>query len=55
MIALAMVGWRWYVRVIRAEILTLRDQDFVQAAKIMGVSEAKIILRHILPNAIYPV
>jgi len=29
MIALAMVGWRWYVRVIRAEILTLRDQDFV--------------------------
>ena len=55
MIALALVGWRWYVRVIRAEILTLRDQDFVQAAKIMGVSEAKIILRHILPNAIYPV
>jgi peptide/nickel transport system permease protein len=55
MIALALVGWRWYVRVIRAEILTLRDQDFVQAAKIMGVSEVKIILRHILPNAIYPV
>ena len=54
MIALALVGWRWYVRVIRSEILTLRDQDFVQAAKIMGVSDAKIILRHILPNAIYP-
>jgi peptide/nickel transport system permease protein len=46
MIALALVGWRWYVRVIRSEILTLRDQDFVQAAK---------ILRHIIPNAIYPV
>lgn len=55
MIALAMLGWRWYVRVIRSEILTLRDQDFVQAAKIMGVSHFKIILRHILPNAIYPV
>ena len=54
MIALALVGWRWYVRVIRSEILTLRDQDFVQAAKIMGVSDLKIILRHILPNAIYP-
>ena len=54
MIALALVGWRWYVRVIRSEILTLRDQDFVQAAKIMGVSDIKIILRHILPNAIYP-
>ena len=55
MIALAMVQWRWYVRVIRSEILTLRDQDFVQAAKIMGVSDGKIILRHILPNAIYSV
>ncbi len=54
MIALALVGWRWYVRVIRSEILTLREQDFVQAAKIMGVSDLKIILRHILPNAIYP-
>jgi peptide/nickel transport system permease protein len=55
MIALALLGWRWYVRVIRSEILTLRDQDFVQAAKIMGVSHLKVILRHILPNAIYPV
>jgi peptide/nickel transport system permease protein len=55
MIALALVGWRWYVRVIRSEILTLRDQDFIQAAKIMGVSDFKIILRHIIPNAIYPV
>jgi len=55
MIALAMVQWRWYVRVIRSEILTLREQDYVHAAKLMGVSEAKIILRHIVPNAIYPV
>ncbi len=55
MIALALLGWRWYVRVMRSEILTLRDQDFVQAAKIMGVSHLKVILRHILPNAIYPV
>jgi peptide/nickel transport system permease protein len=55
MIALALVQWRWYVRVIRSEILKLRDQDFVQAAKIMGVSDFMIIVRHILPNAIYPV
>ena len=54
MIALAMVQWRWYVRVIRSEILPMRDQDFVQAAKLMGVSDFKIIFRHILPNAIYP-
>ncbi len=55
MIALALVQWRWYVRVIRSEILILRDLDFVNAAKIAGVSDAKIILSHILPNAIYPV
>ena len=55
MIALALIEWRWYVRVLRAEILTLRDQDFVHAAKAMGVSDFKIIVRHILPNAIYPV
>ncbi|MBT8366522.1 MAG: ABC transporter permease [Deltaproteobacteria bacterium] len=55
MIALAMVQWRWYVRVIRSEVLTLRDQDYVHAAKTMGVSEFRIIIRHILPNAIYPV
>ncbi len=55
MIALALVQWRWYVRVIRSEILILRDLDFVNAAKISGVSDAKIILNHILPNAIYPV
>ncbi len=55
MIALALVQWRWYVRVLRSEILTVRDQDFVQAAKTIGVSDIKIILRHILPNSIYPV
>ncbi|UCF95452.1 MAG: ABC transporter permease, partial [Desulfobacterales bacterium] len=55
MLALALVQWRWYVRVIRAEVLTLRDQDFVQASKIMGVSDLMIIWRHILPNAIYPI
>lgn len=55
MIALALVQWRWYVRVLRSEVLTLRDQDFVLAARLMGVSDVKIILRHILPNAIYPI
>jgi peptide/nickel transport system permease protein len=55
MIALAMVGWRSYVRVMRSSILTLRQLDFVQAARVMGVSNIKIMLRHILPNGIYPV
>jgi peptide/nickel transport system permease protein len=55
MIALAMVGWRNYVRVMRSSILALRELDFVQAARVMGVSNIKIMLRHILPNGIYPV
>lgn len=55
MIALSMVQWRNYVRVMRSGILTLRELDFVQAAKVMGVSNTKIMLRHILPNGIYPV
>ena len=55
MIALVLVVWRNYVRVMRAGILTLRDADFVQAARLSGVSDIKIMFRHILPNAIYPV
>jgi len=55
MIALALVKWRDYVRVMRSGILTLRELDYVQAAKVMGVSNFKIMLKHILPNGIYPV
>ena len=55
MIALALVKWRDYVRVMRSGILTLRELDYVQAAKVMGVSNFKIMLKHLLPNGIYPV
>lgn len=55
MYALALVHWRAYVRLIRGEILTLRERDFIQAAKTMGVSDVGIMFKHILPNAIYPV
>jgi len=55
MIALIIVRWRNYARVMRSGILTLRELDYVQAAKVMGVSNVKIMIRHIIPNAIYPV
>ncbi len=54
-LALAMVQWRVYARLLRAEILTLRELDYILAARIMGVSDIGIMLKHILPNAIYPV
>lgn len=55
MFALAIVEWRVYVRLLRAEILTLRERDFILAAKTMGISDLAIMFKHILPNAIYPV
>lgn len=55
LIALALVGWPGYARLLRGEILSVRERDFVEAARAMGVRDLKIILRHILPNSIYPV
>lgn len=51
-IAMIIVGWIGMARVIRGEVLRLKEQDFVLAAKILGVSELKIIFRHIIPNII---
>lgn len=55
LIALALVGWPGYTRVIRGEILRIRQEDYVEASKAVGCSDLRIIVRHILPNAIYPV
>jgi len=54
-IALILVVWRRYARVMRAGVLSVRDQDYILAAKSMGVSDIKIMLRHVFPNAVYPV
>jgi peptide/nickel transport system permease protein len=51
-IVLAVVGWAWGARVLRAQTLSLRQQDFVQAAKAAGESDLRIILFEILPNEI---
>lgn len=47
---LAIVGWTTLARVIRGKLLSLREEDYVMAAKISGVSERKIITRHLLPG-----
>lgn len=54
-IALILVVWRRYARVMRAGVLSVRDQDYILAAKSMGVSDLTIMLRHVFPNAVYPV
>lgn len=49
-IALALTGWPSLARVVRARTLSLREKEFVEAARAMGLSHARILLRHILPN-----
>ncbi len=55
MIVIGMTSWMGTTRFIRAEFLSLREQDFVSAAKVMGISDISIIFRHMIPNAVAPV
>jgi peptide/nickel transport system permease protein len=55
MIAIAFTWWPWYARLVRAQTLSLREEYFVEAARSIGVSDATIITRHILPNVLTPV
>ncbi|WP_255171018.1 nickel transporter permease [Natrononativus amylolyticus] len=55
MIALAVVGWTRYARVIRGSVLSIKQQEFVKASQLMGVSRLRIVGRHIIPNVIGPV
>lgn len=54
-IVLGVTGWTGTARLIRGEILSLRERDFVQAARAMGANASRIILRHLVPNALTPV
>ena len=54
-IALTLVGWITYARLVRAEVLTIRESEYVQAARCLGFSHLTILLRHVLPNAIGPI
>ncbi len=53
-IALIMFGWMGYARLIRSDILSVKEREYVIAAKVLGATDRRILLRHILPNAIYP-
>ncbi len=55
MVVIGLTGWMGTARFVRAEFLALREQDFVAAVKALGVSDARIIFRHLVPNAIGPV
>jgi peptide/nickel transport system permease protein len=55
MVVIGLVGWTGIARLTRAEFLKLRSLDYVTAARAMGAGHARIIFRHILPNALAPV
>ena len=55
MIIIGLTSWMGTARLIRAEILSLKEREFIQAARAIGASNLRIILRHLIPNAIGPV
>jgi len=53
-IALIAFGWMSYSRIIRGDILSVKERDYVMAARVIGVKDTRILFRHIIPNAIFP-
>src|SRR5215468_2713237 len=54
-LALSLGGWVGYARLVRAQVLAAREREFVEAARALGASDLRVIVRHILPNIIQPV
>jgi len=54
-LALSLGGWVGYARLVRGQVLAVREREFVEAARALGASDLRIIVRHILPNIIQPV
>jgi peptide/nickel transport system permease protein len=55
MAVIGVTGWMDVARLVRAEFLSLKERDFVESARALGVSNKRLIFRHILPNALSPV
>ncbi len=55
MIALIVFGWPPYARLVRGDVLALKEREYVQAARALGAGPLRILARHVLPNMIHPV
>lgn len=53
--AMCVTGWTEYARVIRGDILALKEKEFVKGAKVFGFSNSYILIRHVIPNALAPI
>jgi peptide/nickel transport system permease protein len=49
-LVLALIGWTYMARVVRGQVVSLRERDFIQAARVIGATKAQILFRHVLPN-----
>jgi ABC-type dipeptide/oligopeptide/nickel transport system permease subunit len=54
-LALALTGWVSYCRVIRGEVLALREREFVLAARVIGATGGRVVARHLIPNVVAPI
>ena len=54
-VVLSVVAWVVYARIVRAEVLVQREQEYVHAARVLGAGDARLLFRHILPNVLTPV
>lgn len=54
-LALSLAGWVGYARLVRGQVLAAKEREFVEAARALGASDLRVIIRHILPNIIQPV
>jgi len=54
MIAIAIAWWPWYTRILRGEAISVRERAFVEAARAMGASRFRILVKHVFPNCLAP-
>lgn len=55
MVALGVIGWSDYARLVRGQVLSVKENDYIQAVRATGASDVRIISRHILPNVVAPI
>jgi len=54
-VGFALVWWPFYARLVRGQVLVVREQKYVEAARASGASKGRILFRHIVPNSVYPI
>ena len=55
MIALSLVWWTWYARIVRGQVLSIKEELYIESARTMGVRNLRMMFRHILPNCVGPI